>query len=366
MFAISLIIAAIENFVLFSTFFALCAFGFALVLRKLTIWQKWQIKTEKVAFCYTLALIMPPLVSLWLVSAALLPRLWMTPEAFAAAHAPPLHEVHLLGALTLTLEPALAYTLSLFVVVIAGFVVWSNVRGAWLIGRVIRKLDMTADAPPVEQLNLVNELARKSGLSVGLVMSDYPLSFVWGFRRSKLVLSSGLLNTLSPVELTGVLEHEAAHHSRRDNLVKLLLSLSSYCSLAFPLSRLITGWRTTEVEMICDEVAAARTSQPIEIAEALIKLRRQTLVGPIVCEPMATPAIASSFYSDTALTFQRRVERLIALVDAPVSRPASEVSSYAISASLFVAGLLALSTTLLLEPLAIHHATETLIRMLSK
>ena len=85
----------------------------------------------------------------------------------------------------------------------------------------------------------MNEVARKAGLSVGLVMSDYPLSFVWGFRRSKLILSSGLLRTLTPAELTGVLEHEAAHHARRDNLIKLLLSVCSYSSLAFPLSRLI-------------------------------------------------------------------------------------------------------------------------------
>jgi Zn-dependent protease with chaperone function len=54
-------------------------------------------------------------------------------------------------------------------------------------------------------------------------MSDYPLSFVWGYRRTKLVLSSGLLNALTPEELAGVLEHEAAHHRRLDNVVRLAL-----------------------------------------------------------------------------------------------------------------------------------------------
>ena len=149
----------------------------------------------------------------------------MSVEAFEAQHAAPLHEIHLLGSLTLAIEPALAYGMALFVVVTAAVVTWSNVRGSWRVGRVIKQLDMNAVAPPSEQVVIVNEVASKSGLAVGLVMSDYPLSFVWGFRHSKLILSSGLLRTLSSAELTGVLEHEAAHHARRDNLIKLLLLL---------------------------------------------------------------------------------------------------------------------------------------------
>ena len=74
------------------------------------------------ALLYCCALVLPPLASLWLVSAALLPRLWMTAEAFAAEHTAPLHEIHLLGALTVAVEPALAYAMALFVVVIAAVV----------------------------------------------------------------------------------------------------------------------------------------------------------------------------------------------------------------------------------------------------
>lgn len=306
---------------------------------------------------------MPPLASLWLVSAALLPRLWMTPEAFAAEHAAPLHEIHLLGALTLAVEPALAYAIALFVVLIAAFVAWSNIRGSWRVGRVVKQLDMKAVAPPLDQVALVNEVARKSGLSVGLVMSDYPLSFVWGFRHSKLILSSGLLHSLTPVELTGVLEHEAAHHERRDNLIKLLLSLCSYSSLAFPLTRSIVGWRATEVEMICDEVAARRTSEPLEIAEALVKLRRQTLAGGITAEPVATPAIASSFASDSAVTFERRVMRLLEFENTSKSASPQTNPSFAGRAGMLLvtAGVVTLSGILLFAPLSVHHATEALI-----
>ncbi len=295
----------------------------------------------------------------------------MTPEAFAAGHAAPVHEIHLLGTLTVGLEPALAYAMALFVVVIAAGVTWSNIHGAWRVGRVVKKLDMKAVAPPSDQVALVNEVASRSGLSVGLVMSDYPFSFVWGFRHSKLILSSGFLHSLTPVELTGVLEHEAAHHERRDNLIKLLLSLCSYGSLAFPLSRLIVGWRTTEVELICDEVAARRTSEPLEIAEALVKLRRQTMANGIGSEPVATPVITSSFVSDSALTFERRVSRLLALEDAPDSASSQTSPSLADRAGRFLAGragvlvvavsLVTLLALLLFVPLSVHHAAEALI-----
>ena len=341
-------------------------FVIALIVRQLTIREMWRFEPVTLAHFYTAALLIPPIASLWLVTAALLPRLWMTPEAFAAEHSAPLHQLHLLGELTVSLEPALAYAIVSFLVVLAAFAAWSNLRGSWRVSRVIRQLDVQAVAPPPEQVALVNEVVGKAGLSVGLVMSDYPLSFVWGFRHSKLILSSGLLRTLSSAELTGVLEHEVAHHARRDNLIKFLLSLCSYTSLAFPLSRLIVSWRATEVEMICDEVAATRTSEPLDIAEALVKLRRQTVAGHVSSQLVPPQTVASSFVSESALTFQRRVGRLLTLVDAPISATAYSSESNAAKASaLILAGsLLTLSVILLFAPLSIHHAAESLIQIL--
>lgn len=344
---------------LLSTVLALGTFVVALIVRRLTVSQTWRPRSETLAHLYTAALVTPPIASFWLVSAALLPRMWMTPEAFASQHAAPLHEIHLLGTLTLAVEPALAYGILLFVIAIAAVVTWSNLRGSWRVDRVIKQLDTKACPPPPAQVQLVNEVASKTGLSVGLVMSDYALSFVWGFRRSKLILSSGLLNTLTPVELTGVLEHEAAHHERRDNLIKLLLSLCSYSSLAFPLTRVIVSWRATEVEMICDEVAARRTSEPLEIAEALVKLRRQTLARGITAEPVAT-SVASSFVSDSAVMFERRVDRLLAFEDA-VSPDQNARLAVRVSVALLAASVVTLSAILLFAPLSVHHAAEAVI-----
>jgi beta-lactamase regulating signal transducer with metallopeptidase domain len=180
-----------------------------------------------------------------------------------------------------------------------------------------------------------------------------------------LILSSGLLRTLSPEQLAGVLEHEVAHYARRDNLDKLLLSLCSYSSLAFPLSRLLVSWRSTEVEMICDEVAAVRTSEPLEIAEALVKLRRHTMANQITAAPLATHSIASSFVSASALTFQRRVDRLLALVDVPASSSGEKPSSLPITALVVLAlSMVTLWASLVFAPLSVHHAAEALIRIL--
>src|SRR5687767_11202858 len=154
----STLIAAIENLVLFSTLLALAAFAIAVVVRQLTIRQIWHPRAEWLAYFYTAAVVIPPLASLWVVSAALLPRLWMTVEAFEAEHTTPLHEIHLLGSLTLAIEPTLAYALALFVVMTAGVVTWSNLRGTWRVGHLIKQLDMKALAPPLHQIALVREI----------------------------------------------------------------------------------------------------------------------------------------------------------------------------------------------------------------
>lgn len=356
-----MLLTAIENFVLIATVLALAGFFLAWAARHATERKLWRPRPDTMARFYAAVLVTPPVISLWLVAASLLPKLWLGQTAFDAAHPTPQHELHLLGDLTVSLEPALAYGTLLFVVAAVLFAAWSSVRGLVRVGRVIRQLEWSAPAPPQEQIALVNCLAARHGIDVGLVMSDYPLSFVWGFRRSKLVLSSGLLRTLTPEELSGVLEHEAAHHERRDNLFKLALVLCGYTSLAFLLSRLILRWRAAEVEMVCDEVAAARTSTPLEIADALVKLRRRTLVTGVMSVPTA-----SSFVPEDAPTFERRVRRLISFSDAMPDSTHVINLSRANSSTLIIAGAVFTVTLLIVSifaPLAVHHAAESLIRL---
>lgn len=362
-----MLITAIENFVLFTTVFALAGFLFALTVRYVTVKEIWPLRADSTTRLYTLSIVAPPLAALWLVAAAFLPRLWLTPEAFAAAHSVPYHQLHLLGELTVPLEPTLSYTLALFVVVVAVFAFWSNVAGFRRVGSVIKRLDMNAESPPAQQVALVNHIAAQRGLAVGLVMTDYPLSFVWGFCRSKLILTSGLLRTLTAKELRGVLEHEAEHHARRDNLFKLVLSLCSYTSPAFPLSRLILRWRASEVELICDEAAVARTAAPLELAEALVKLRRRTISDYAAPSVTATSnATVSGFLSGNTSAFQHRVNRLLNLLDSmPDVAGRRTVPHRKRGSALFAAAILiTLSATTALAPHSVHHAAEAVIQIL--
>ena len=356
--------AAIENFVLFSTVFSLAGFLVALYVRRATVKGSWRPQPDTAARLYTSAIVTPPLAALWLITAVFLPKLWLTAETFEAAHSAPYHQLHLLGELTISLEPSLSYALFLFVIITGIFAIWSNLVGTWRIGKVIGRLEMNAAAPPADKVALVTEIAAQRGLPVGLVMTDYPLSFVWGVRRSKLIISSGLLGTLTAQELAGVLEHESAHHTRRDNLFKLLLSLCTYTSLAFPLSRLILRLRATEVEAICDEEAVSRTSAPLELAEALIKLRRQTSAVNVV-EPTATSALVSGFHSGNVFTLEYRVNRLLSLCDSiPDLTDQKQHRAKKATGFLIAAALLTLLGIFVFAPLSIHHVAETLIEIL--
>jgi beta-lactamase regulating signal transducer with metallopeptidase domain len=351
-----LLISVVENFVLLSTIFAIVSFAFAGAAKLLAQRGTYALRTDSLIRLYTWALILPPVLALWMVAAAFLPEFWM-PEAFNAAHSTP-HELHLLGDLTAKVEPTLAYMMLLFAAGAGLFTAWSGWRGYMRVAQLISRLQMNAEPAEPHQIARVEETARRYGFQVGLVMSDYPFSFVWGFTRSKLIVSTGLLRTLNESELIGVLEHEAAHHERRDNLIKLTLSFCTYSSLAFVLTRRLLTWRGLEVEQLCDEVAASRTKAPLEIASALVKLRRRTT---------PTPVTASSFIAEDMSSFRYRVSRLIDCENGVTSTTSQTVNAtqapIAIGFSLLFVGSLFISTYFF--PLAFHHRVESLIHLLA-
>ncbi|MEW6128851.1 MAG: M56 family metallopeptidase [Acidobacteriota bacterium] len=355
-----MLIHTLENFILFNTVFALGAFLVAYLLARGTV----KAQPYALSRAYTGLLLFPPVLSAWLVGASLLPEVIMGRSAFEVAHPSPLHKLHLLGEITASLEPALAYLTLLFLIAATAFAVISTLRGYWRINGMVKRLEVNASQPSTEQLSLVQEAATRHGMEVGLVMSNYPFSFVWGFTRSKLILSTGLLCKLTPVELMGVIEHEATHHLRRDNFAKLLLNICCYSSLAFPLSRLILKWRAINVEMICDEVAAARTDAPLEIAEVLIKLRRLTLPKN---NRLPIQVSGSAFVPDGSSHFEHRVHRLVDLADChPDPEQIAQMSGVRKKLVVLVAAsfIITLIIATLFAPLAVHHATETLIHLI--
>ena len=348
-----LLISVVENFVLLSTIFAIIAFVIAGAAKRLVQRRSYELRSSTLIRLYTWALILPPLLALWIVSAAFLPEFWM-PEAFNAAHGTH-HEVHLLGDLTARVEPTLAYMILLFAGGAGLFTAWSGWQSYMRVAQLISRLQMNAEPAEPHQIARVEETAQRYGFQVGLVLSDYPFSFVWGFTRSKLIVSTGLLRTLNESELVGLLEHEAVHHQRRDNLIKLVLSFSTYASLAFVLTRRLLTWRGLEVERLCDEVAASRTMAPLDIASALVKLRRRTA---------PTPVTASSFIAEDISSFHSRVSRLIESDgDSPSALVNGSQAPVALAFSLLFVASLFVSTYFF--PLAFHRTVESLIHLLA-
>lgn len=348
-----MLISLVENFVLLSTIFAILCFAFAGAANLLVQHRSYKLRTNTLIRLYTWALILPPVMALWIVAAAFLPEFWM-PEAFDAAHSTP-HEMHLLGDLTAKVEPALAYMMLLFAAGAGLFTAVSGWQSYMRVAQLISRLQMNAEPAEPHQIARVEETAERYGFQVGLVMSDYPFSFVWGFARSKLIVSTGLLRTLTESELVGLLEHEAAHHERRDNLIKLVLSFCTYSSLAFVFTRRLLTWRGSEVERLCDEVAASRTNAPLDIASALVKLRRRTA---------PTPVTASSFIAEDISSFHTRVSRLIdSEGDQRSAILSGSQSRMAIAFGTVFLGSLFVSTYFF--PLAFHRTVESLIQLLA-
>jgi hypothetical protein len=190
-----LLISVVENFVLLSTIFAVVSFAGAGGAKLLVQRASYELRTNTLIRVYTWAVVLPPVLALWIVAAAFLPEFWM-PEAFNAAHSTP-HQLHLLGDLTGKVEPTLAYMVLLFAAGAGLLTAWSGWHSYMRVAQLISRLQMNAEPAEPHQIARVEETAQRYSFQVGVVISDYPFSFVWGFTRSKLIVSTGLLRTLN-------------------------------------------------------------------------------------------------------------------------------------------------------------------------
>ena len=350
-----LLLASVENFVLATSALSILAFVAAAIARATSRTHSWHPAT--VSRFYASALVAPPFIAAWLVSASILPAIWLGADRWVEEHEAA-HTLHLLNLFTAAVDPALAYAAFAFISLVVLAAVYAAVSAYARIGRVIRQLDVSAEPAAPERVRQVEETCNRHGIDVGLVTSRYPLSFVWGYLRSKLVVSTGLLNALSAEELAALLEHEAAHHKRRDNLSKWLLSVCRYSSPVFPLNGLLYQWWGEQVEMVCDEVAARQTSSPVEIAGALVRLRRLTLARPFKAQQTQL-----GFFAGDGDGFERRVTRVLSLTSQTEKTFAARLSRSPLRSALFLGLSFALTLGLLfvVSPLAIHRFVESLL-----
>jgi len=346
-------IAGVENFILINTIFSLVSFLIVYLVKLSNVFKNKQ--PSFFTTFYASAIAIPPLLSTWIVISAFLPQVYLSTNQWVAEHELN-HSLHLLNAWTFPLDPTFAYITLLFLVfslLIANYVL---TKAYLTVSKIVGLLEVSAKPVDSTQINQTKAICEQYRLDVGLVTSDYPFSFVWGYWKAKLVISTGLLNLLTSSELAGLLQHEVAHHERRDNLSKWILTLCRYSSPLFPLTGIIYRYWNEQVEILCDEISAKRTNAPLDIASALVKLKRvANSRGVWFVQPTE-----SAFFGEDNSNFERRVERVLSITESSLERSVNHLNQSWDKPLTIIGFSYVLSLALLfsIDPLAVHHMLE--------
>lgn len=147
-----------------------------------------------------------------------------------------------------------------------------------------------------------------------------PYSAQIGFWEPELVITQGLLDTLTPDRLEAVLAHEQAHYHYRDTWCFFWLGWLRQMTSWLPQTAAIWQELTLLRELRADRWAADRTD-PLLVAEALLAI--------VQTPPIFAENICAAF-SQTATT-DRLTQRITALLDRPTSldAPAADYQTWA-------------------------------------
>jgi Zn-dependent protease with chaperone function len=96
------------------------------------------------------------------------------------------------------------------------------------------------------------------------IESHEQFAYCIGLLRPKVVLSRGLIDRLSQLQLEVVLRHEQAHAARRDNL-RLWLAGLALLPVPFPLKQPLLADLALAAEQACDRAAATVGGQTLVI-----------------------------------------------------------------------------------------------------
>lgn len=123
---------------------------------------------------------------------------------------------------------------------------------------------------------ILNFVASGSGAAFSVVDSSEPLAVSMGLFRPKVLISNGLMQSVSRAELTAIVEHEQAHCRRRDNLKKLLAFCGTIPSL---LRKRLRADLDLALEQCCDAAAARALGDPPLVAQTLIRVQKLARQG---------------------------------------------------------------------------------------
>ncbi len=177
-------------------------------------------------------------------------------------------------------------------------------------------------------------------LGAAVLPTNAPVCLLAGIFKPTLFLSEGLLAALGPAEIAVILHHERAHAARRDILLRLVARAGTL--FLWPSSRArLLGALELAAERSCDEYAASRLGDRLQVAEAILKVERLLQVTGSRLAPLS-----AAFGGDTV------PQRVSALLEAPTR--SGNVGLLAVVFGVMLCGVLAASGPL-------HHGTESLL-----
>lgn len=121
----------------------------------------------------------------------------------------------------------------------------------------------------------------------GVVDSPRPFAVTVGWLRPRVVVSTALVERLTPAQLDVVVSHERAHAERRDALAVTAARVLSLAHLPFVRRRILQDL-TLACEQACDEVAARACGDRVLVAETIVAAERAAGAVP----PFASPGLA--------------------------------------------------------------------------
>ncbi|WNC15972.1 M56 family metallopeptidase [Brevibacillus brevis] len=206
------------------------------------------------------------------------------------------------------------YLLDALVLYTFGWTVWMTVRQIRLCRRFEEALLLNLDE---RQTARINGVYRAGKANVYVVNCREPLAFTVGLRRSRIVLSTGLLSLLDERELAAVIHHEAYHEKHADPLKVFFLSLLANVFWYLPVLKHIHSHYKVVRELLADRHAMEQTGGMADLGGALLKLLRKR-------QPASVLQAAHVSFADTAINY--RIQRLLdPKLDLPLQLPTTSV-----------------------------------------
>ena len=147
-------------------------------------------------------------------------------------------------------------------------------------------------------------ISRSDGTRIWIFDSQYPVAAVIGVFRTRLLLSTRVIDECTERELDAIVRHERAHVGRRDNVVRAaMLCLPDPLSI-FGAARAMEDAWAAAAEEAADDVAGGETSERRTVlAAALVRVARMATT------PLPEWVGGLAFYGGHNL--EKRVRRLL-------------------------------------------------------